>query len=386
MRNDGGAHLIAERLSARHLPCLDGVRGIAILWVALFHFLPNSHREPGWANVLFEFTGTGWLGVDLFFVLSGFLITRILVQTRDEPRRFRNFYARRCLRIFPLYYGVLLTVFAAVWLNPAFDTPSFRENIAAHQAWLWLYGTNWFLWLQGDWVLSSDWFEANHFWSLAVEEQFYLVWPLLVWRLPRRALAPVLAGLIVCFAGIRLANAVWDIDLPHFRMDGLFVGALLYLVLADGRLRPVIGQWAMRLFPAGVVFFVVLTLWRDHGLRPEDRLVSSVGISVLLAVMACGIAAALAAPETSWGYRALNARVLTAFGKYSYGIYVYHVLFRPFIQEELINGSTMPAPLNTSIAGHFAACAVLLAGSFAAAWLSYHVYEKRFLELKRLFV
>lgn len=376
---------IAGRLQGRHLPGLDGVRGIAILWVMGFHFLPNSHREPGWANVLFELTGTGWLGVDLFFVLSGFLITRILVDSREGPDYFKNFYARRCLRIFPLYYGVLLAVFGLPLVFRNLYTPEFAENIASHQLWLWSYTTNWYLWLQGDWVLRSDWLEADHFWSLAVEEQFYLVWPFIVWRLSRHRLLPLLVLLIALFAGIRCANAIAGLSIPHFRMDGLFVGALLYLLLSDEHWRPKVTRWAERCLPAGLVFFVVFTLWRDHGLRPEDRVVSGAGITLLLAVMACGIVAALAAPEDSRRYRVLNSRVLTVFGRYSYGLYVFHVLLRPWIQERYLNAWNLPAPLTGTVAGHFVAAAILLAGSFGVAWLSYHLYEKRFLALKRYF-
>src|SRR6187549_3131451 len=102
----------------RHAPALDGVRGIAILAVMLFHYVNGSHHVPGLKQI-FDAAHSGWLGVDLFFVLSGFLITGILLKNKGRPRYYRNFYVRRTLRIFPLYYGVLALVFGAGALIPA---------------------------------------------------------------------------------------------------------------------------------------------------------------------------------------------------------------------------------------------------------------------------
>jgi peptidoglycan/LPS O-acetylase OafA/YrhL len=100
------------------IPVLDGLRGIAVLAVMIHHFSPWSPGAPGYRGVLGAITGSAWIGLDLFFVLSGFLITSILANTRDAPHYFRNFYARRALRIVPLYYGVLACVF---FVLPALD-------------------------------------------------------------------------------------------------------------------------------------------------------------------------------------------------------------------------------------------------------------------------
>src|SRR5262245_16358318 len=150
--------------SRSHYPGLDGLRGIAILLVILYHnfgFIP--------------FLNYGWLGVDLFFVLSGFLITEILLKTRTTTNYFKNFYTRRVLRIFPLYYLCLILVIVIFPLikNFPYDLSFYREN----QVWFWFYLQNWML-------IFKQWNDSaillNHFWSLAVEEQFYIVWPLLV--------------------------------------------------------------------------------------------------------------------------------------------------------------------------------------------------------------
>ena len=130
--------------SAKHLPELDGIRGVAILLVLMFHFLgvitPAMARQSGVLLAMRRVGGMGWCGVDLFFVLSGFLITGILLDTKSTGRFFRNFYARRTLRIFPLYYAVLVAVFVVGPLVvPA--APG-DHRLIADQAWFWLYGTN----------------------------------------------------------------------------------------------------------------------------------------------------------------------------------------------------------------------------------------------------
>ena len=127
-------------------------------------------------------TNYGSYGVDLFFILSGFLITGILFDARNEPNYFRNFYMRRVLRIFPLYYGVLALVFLVAPLIPIFQGKTL-DYLLDRQAWAWLYGVNIYIAIQGDWAFSY----LEHLWSLCVEEHFYFVWPLVV--LPVGALA-----------------------------------------------------------------------------------------------------------------------------------------------------------------------------------------------------
>jgi len=132
-----------------HLPALDGVRGLAILLVLLYHFVAQTtatNRIEAVVNWVFDY---GSLGVDLFFVLSGFLITGILYDSRADPGYFRSFYMRRVLRIFPLYYGVLTVVFFGVPLIPALRGSAIA-GLRDHQAWAWLYGINVYLAIHGD--------------------------------------------------------------------------------------------------------------------------------------------------------------------------------------------------------------------------------------------
>ena len=152
------------------IPALDGLRGIAILLV-LIHHLTIYRPEGGLDSWIAAVPLFGWCGVNLFFVLSGFLITGILLDTRDSPVFYRSFFARRVLRIFPLYYGVLFLGFVlAPLLLPMPDA------YGRHQLWLWTYLANFAMpFGKGEPAFS-------HFWSLCVEEQFYLVWPFLVRR------------------------------------------------------------------------------------------------------------------------------------------------------------------------------------------------------------
>ena len=167
------------------VPALDGIRGIAVTLVALLHF--------GYLN-------GGWIGVQAFFVLSGFLITGILLADRDAPLRayLRRFYWRRTLRIFPLYYGylALLAVSYALRGVPA----EFADDAGA----LFTYTYNF--------TRATDFTPTpffTHLWSLAVEEQFYLVWPFLVHALSRRALVALACALVAMAPAFRFALAQW---------------------------------------------------------------------------------------------------------------------------------------------------------------------------------
>ena len=149
-----GAGLPAEHEHARRITTLDGVRGIAILLVMLIHFTDRTN-PAGLANGIYtQIAGVGWIGVDLFFVLSGFLITGQLVASKSSPGYFRNFYARRTLRIFPLYYACLLVWLVAVPLLFSPLSSSRQEAIARlhdDQAWYWTYFSNWRMGLDGQW-------------------------------------------------------------------------------------------------------------------------------------------------------------------------------------------------------------------------------------------
>ena len=175
---------------------LDGVRGIAILLVLLFHLeLPYPAGAP---RLLFAPLLIGWSGVDLFFVLSGFLITGILIDTRDCRNYFSSFYMRRVLRIMPLY---LLAVFAyfAVALPIAHHFGYWSARNGSAQMWFWLHLSNWPA------AFGTVVPFIGHFWSLSVEEQFYFVWPLVVLFVRPSRLIHVCCGVVVAALALRIA-------------------------------------------------------------------------------------------------------------------------------------------------------------------------------------
>ena len=184
-----------------HQPALDGIRGIAIIGVLLTHGMtvaPGLQDSFGGRLLAYLLT-PGWVGVDLFFVLSGFLITGILLSTKQSRNYFTSFYARRCLRISPIYYltltGVLLVGTQSYWYSSMLPS-------------LWGRKVSYFFYLQNIWPFMNHGTLGGllgHFWSLAVEEQFYLVWPILVLLVPERLLIWMCRGCRMRIAASNMA-------------------------------------------------------------------------------------------------------------------------------------------------------------------------------------
>jgi peptidoglycan/LPS O-acetylase OafA/YrhL len=206
------------------------MRGLAILMVLLVHFVGNMLPTNQVERAIVLVTGYGTYGVDLFFILSGFLITGILYDARNKPHYFRNFFMRRILRIFPLYYGVLALLFFVTPLIPLLQGATL-DYLLQRQAWAWLYAVNIHVAVHGEWSLSY----INHFWSLSIEEHFYLFWPLVVFLLARRPqlLVAVSLGLSLCAIMARLTGSLMGLSgwitgvLTPFRLDGLALGGFL---------------------------------------------------------------------------------------------------------------------------------------------------------------
>jgi peptidoglycan/LPS O-acetylase OafA/YrhL len=366
-----------------HLPALDGVRGLAILAVLLFHFVaPSDPKGPIDAAITWLFS-YGALGVDLFFVLSGFLITGILYDSRADPFYFRNFYIRRVLRIFPLYYGVLIIVFFVVPAIPALDDPEIA-GLRSHQAWAWLYGVNIYLAIHGGWVLSY----IEHFWSLAIEEQFYLAWPLVVWLLaakPRLFLTFSLAAAIASFGGriiasLSGASPIVTTVLTPFQLDALAIGGFLavYLRQPDGEAgaRRIIVPMTL----AGIGLLLLqfgVRHFSEYGDAAES--LRSGAFHLLLAAL---LLKALCAPTSSVWSRFFRSSPMIILGRYSYGLYVYHHFFSYYFSRHGTESA-----LASVIGSHTAALAIQAIGGMSAsmvmAWLSYEYFEKYFLQLKR---
>jgi len=309
------------------IPALDALRGAAILAVFVHHAAPVT-PSVGAERFLLGTVHLGWVGVDLFFVLSGFLITGILLDTRGQPDYFRRFYSRRIRRIFPLYYlalAVIILVLPLLGGRVAFGAGVVERS----QAWYWTYASNLKIAATTQW--GSPY--ADHFWTLAVEEQFYILWPLLVLACTPRTLARVcvvVAALALIARCTLLFSNTSPLSLGVFtltRADSLALGALpaCLLRLPDGR------QLVSRLIPQAAVLggglAVVIGAADIAGLVGPWWLGAgyawvTVGYSALAVAFAAGVSACALAPGSAGP--GLGFRFLRLTGVYSYGLYVIH--------------------------------------------------------------
>ena len=379
---------VGARLAAgAHAPALDGLRGLAILLVMVSHFITDAGTNPSNAfdDWLYNVSMFGWVGVDLFFVLSGFLITGILCDTHGDPNSFRNFYVRRILRIFPLYYGFLLLWFLALPVVPGW--PAELVGDGDGRAWAWAYLTNLLQAFHSDLAAAPPY--VGHFWSLAVEEQFYLLWPFVVFLCgPRRLLWAIVACLALAPAvrlGLALAgNGVAAYVLTPARMDALAGGALL-AVLARGTRPLTVSDRALAAAAlASLAAFGALatvTLPEPH----EGLLMQTLGHSTLVVLFGATLLAALTAPPGSAVARTFGHPVLRFFGRYSYALYVFHLPAGFFLDRCVLRvADTMPL-LGSRTPALLLFVALATFASVAAALVSWHAFEKHFLWLKNRF-
>ena len=325
---------------------LDSLRAFAILPVLYTHF--------------WKYNWLGTAGVFLFFMLSGYLITGILLRSRGKPSALRNFYFRRALRIAPIYY-VTLTL---SWL---IDPRGIQESFPWHA----LYLSNVWFTLKNGW---SPWFTA-HLWTLSVEEQFYLVWPLLILMLPWRAIRPaiwcaILLGISFQFGGAKFLgiNILGAGILTPAPLDKLGIGALLALAEAGlGFPRSLTNSgWAAL---AGVVMIEALPINRASGWAPILR------TELLMLAFAALIAAASSGISGPAG-AVLNCRAVRYIGRISYGIYLFHLFVYGAVAA--IVGLIGLRPLEHGLATFV----FLSALSIGVAALSWHFFERPLNRLK----
>jgi peptidoglycan/LPS O-acetylase OafA/YrhL len=366
------------------IPSLDGVRGIAILLVVVFHsLLVNEDAMP--AQPVYAVAASGWSGVNLFFVLSGFLITGILLDAPRTRRGLRNFYARRALRILPLYYATLLVFFYAL---PRDVHPSLAWH-DERQLLYFAYVQNWSIAARGAWPETPN---LNHLWSLNIEEQFYLVWPLLVYWLGRRRLAwlcaALVAGCLALRAALFTAGTAWVAIyvMTITRLDDLAVGgAIACLARGPRGLAPLLP--AARVIGIACLATVIGAMVVRGAFELSDDWTVTLGFSVASLGFGSALVGALSARPGGPVDRLLSCAPLRTLGKYSYCIYVVHLpivvsLAVPpgFGHLALFGYTAMP-----STAAYFVHLAVAIALSLAVAFASWYLLELPFLRLKRRF-
>jgi peptidoglycan/LPS O-acetylase OafA/YrhL len=369
-----GGFEATRRVLSASIPGLDGVRGVAILFVLFHHFglnYPTGTRVDSAIAGLFGFM---WCGVDLFFVLSGFLITGILIESRGAANYFTAFYMRRVLRIFPLFY-----LFLAVWFGLApvlFPRLGLRTD---QQLWYLFYLANWI-------PLDKQSHFLSHLWSLAVEEQFYFVWPLVMWALPTKwlgracLLAAALAVAVRAGLAVTGASPTLAYEITPARMDSLAIGGLCAVALRSPRGHELFRRlWRPVLLVSLVALVVELAL---AGSTSTDPLATrTVGFSLLAVASACLVTGTvLNSGGSSIWQRLIESRWLRVFGKYSYAIYLLHfpLVIAVFHSQRL-------ASWQWPRSRHIEFIVTGIAVSLALAMLSWQFVEKPCLRLKSYF-
>lgn len=344
---------------------LDGLRAIAALMIIVFHFFQGvnlSADSSEWIALAKKVSVFGQTGVDLFFVLSGFLITRILLTTKGKVGFFKNFYIRRSLRIFPLYYFFLVVSFV---IMPRIDRRlAFGPfDVVVFVAYL------------QNLSFTFDWGAEGpfHFWSLAVEEHFYLLWPLLVFLTPEKGLKYALAILVLLPLLIRYFMVDEGYEVFYFsltRMDTLAMGAYLALVERNGYLKPNFSiKYGLAILTSAVSLIIIWVFTGGQSMVVVQVLkFSFIGMTYFF-MLAWIISQR---KEASFSKRLLCNPVLVYLGMISYGLYVYHPLSYQLVDYLNFSGLYLNFILGICL-------------TIFLSTLSYYLLEKSFLKLKDRF-
>ena len=346
----------------RRIAELDGIRGVAIAAILTVHsseFLVVGIKHKPLYYALYRLMATGWLGVDIFFVLSGFLITTILLEDNGRADFWSRFYLHRSLRILPAFAVVFgLTVAVIYFLLPethltaAVILPAifFTEN------WTVLNGTNMPM--------------LPHLWSLAVEEQFYLVWPQFVRRVSSATVLKLSLGLAVASELLRVILAlnhvgVWIIyAITPTRIDGLALGAALATAVTLPATHQFLAVYWRRIAVASVFFLIASFVVLHRSLLPDNVLSQILGIPAAILLTAMLIYGSVASTLPSLLRRTLANPVLAYLGRRSYSLYLIHLPILFGAWQNRVHGrlSYLPAGLRVNtmlVLASIAICLVL---------------------------
>lgn len=368
------------------IPALDGLRGLAILAVKVFHqtCLTSDFgldREFLWLAQFLQ------IGVDLFFVLSGFLITGILLDAQGGPGYYRNFYARRLLRVVPLYYAIL--VVGLVVLPRVMHSRSAKWGPLGgiEPLWYWAFLSNWWIALRGYGPRNGL---IDLSWTLSIEEQFYLVWPVVVRACSRRGLLVVCWGLIASALLGRLALVaggappLWVHMMTPARWDALAVGALVALLARGPAGLAAMAGPAHRLAIGGGLILASLILAMRWSPAASPALAVAGGSVVAAAGAGLLVIAATSRPGhfAAWVF---ESRPLRTLGVYSFALYLFHNPIQALIRERFYGPEQFPRLGGSAIPGQLLFYVVATLPALACAWVSWHLFEGPILRLKRFF-
>ena len=357
-----------EKLVRPFMPELDMLRGIAVLGVLLLHAFSWQYGGLSfgpWARGWLHATQPGWTGVNLFFVLSGFLITGILLDSKDKPHFYRRFYTRRALRILPAYYLLLILLLLLRTSSAAFVGLSF------------VYLAN----MTDFFGISCDY---GPLWSLAVEEHFYILWPAVVRKVTMRQIALVSASIVVVVPLMRavsfaLGHKVGLDWYTWFVADGLAAGSLVAVVLRTAIARKQVWRLCWILLASSAALGLVG--W-PFGIGTRNRLLGAGLQYTTINAFCAGILLLFLLAGTSAARRYVNVSVLRFLGYISYGLYLNH--FLAFRIYDWTCRRHFPQLVPSS--GHFELVLLRFAlgggAAIAVAYLSRKYFEERFLRLK----
>lgn len=341
---------------------LDGVRAIAALMVMVFHFGSTIHTDNPILLLFKKLSFFGQTGVSLFFVLSGFLITRILLSSKTEKNYFLNFYIRRGLRIFPLYY---LYLFIYFFIVPLIEHTTIAP--LSQQIYHWVYLQNF--------AITFHWNYAGplHFWSLAVEEHFYLFFPLIIYLFKERSIIFSLIIIIVLAFITRLILVHHAFETFYFtlaRMDDLAIGAVLAILELKGKLNFKNSNNFILLFIITLIPTVLIWVLYTGSSTPVIQVIK---YSLISFTYFCIIGYVICSSEKNLFKKLLNTSPFIYTGKISYGLYVYHGLCFLIIERFVDHNNLL----------------VYFMGGFGLSYListiSFYFFENKFLILKKKF-
>ncbi len=363
----------------RRIPQLDGLRGMAIGLVVLHHFIYQFHPpmpETLWA-ISAPISRLGWSGVDLFFILSGFLIGGILVDARESDHYYSTFYVRRAFRILPLYLFLVLLGFL------------FAELASPSGKVLGVYPAPWRYYL----TFTQNFYFGRHTesiwylqptWSLAIEEQFYLTLPLLIRKVDKDRLLALSIGMVIFFCILRSLlywhgsiSVMQSYVLPFCRFDSLFIGVACALLLRNQWWHSQIQKHSRFIIGATVVTGCTFFLM-DHQLWTKNLLLHTVGFTIIGLFYASLMMLVLIHPQGAVS-RAFSYAPLMRLGTISYCVYLIH---GPVLT---IVDSLLRLRLSLSEVQIWTAAILGAFTTFFVAWVSWTLFESRMIALGHKF-